>query len=373
MWLRRVIPATALLMSPVAVCLLACEVLLRVAFDPSRVLDGDARWEFEWRRSRTTEPPGSERPDYSFDTYDAVLGWRPSANYRSAEVHTNAQGIRADRDFPLERRGELSRIVLLGDSFIWGEDVSNDETFATVLEDLLGDSEVINLGVHGYGTDQQLLRLRLEGFPFEPDVVLLGFYDQDLYRNVLRFRDYAKPRFKVQGDDLSLENTPVPRPEEVLAREQRLPRSFLWVVARRVFRKALLPWGRGLEDSEAWEVTRVIFNAAKRETEASGGEFVLVYIPYADFREPSPVEPLVTAWAAQSGAWYVNLRQRFLEMPPEDQDHLYDGHWTSYGNEVVARLVAAFLQQTRGGGKSRKGGHSNSREAVRGGVPEPLE
>jgi hypothetical protein len=357
--LRGAIIAMTLVIASLGAGLLAGEVLLRVAFDPSRVLDGDALWEYEWRH-RQAARGSAQRPQYSFDTFDAELGWRPAASFQSAEVRTNSQGIRADRDFSLEPEAGISRIVLIGDSFTWGEEVSNDETFAARLEHHLGDWDVINLGVHGYGTDQQLLRLRRDGFPFEPNVVLLAFYEENLYRNVVSFRDYAKPRFRVQNDQLILENTPVPTPEEVLAREQRLPRSFLWVVARRLLRKTAVAWGWGLDASEAWMVTQAILDAAKRETEDREAEFVLMYIPYSGFRRPGPVEPLLTDWARETGTAYVNLRERFLEMPATDQDRLYDGHWTPYGNERVAMLMAEFLRQ-----RASAGGPDSSSEATR--------
>ncbi|MBU1849701.1 MAG: hypothetical protein KKH40_03155, partial [Nanoarchaeota archaeon] len=38
------------------------------------------------------------------------------------------------------------------------------------------DYEVINLGVSGYGTDQELILLQKEGLKYNPDVVILGFY-----------------------------------------------------------------------------------------------------------------------------------------------------------------------------------------------------
>jgi hypothetical protein len=72
-------------------------------------------------------------------------------------------------------------------------------------------TEVLNLGVHGYGHDQMLLYLREEGLRYRPDVVLLGFVQIDMPRNQLSFRDYAKPRFGVRRR-LSRRNVPgVPR------------------------------------------------------------------------------------------------------------------------------------------------------------------
>ena len=80
--------------------------------------------------------------------------------------------------------------------------MSDHETFPHVLEQLLAPAEVVNLGVHGYGHDQMLLRYRAEGRRYAPDLVLLGFVADDVGRNLLAFRDYAKPRFLLEGGAL---------------------------------------------------------------------------------------------------------------------------------------------------------------------------
>ena len=109
---------------------------------------------------------------------------------------------------------------MLGDSFTFGEDVGDDETYSHHLEQLLPGTEVINLGVHGYGHDQMLIYLREEGVRYRPDVVILGFLTGDMERNVLSFRDYAKPRFVLDGGKLALRNSPVPPPAEMAAAEK---------------------------------------------------------------------------------------------------------------------------------------------------------
>src|SRR5262245_47270071 len=106
----------------------------------------------------------------------------------------------------------MSRIVVLGDSFTFGEEVSDTETYPHLLQELLPTVEVINLGVHGYGHDQMLVLFREEGSKYEPSLVVLGFVASDMERNLMGFRDYAKPRFVVTGGELRLVGTPVPHP-----------------------------------------------------------------------------------------------------------------------------------------------------------------
>ena len=165
-----------------AVSIGLAEVALRTMFDPLRVLDGDAMWEYRWRQTRATQgSAGDAAPEYPFDVYDAVLGWKPRAGYHRGGVRTNSLGIRAEREFAFERPHGTSRVVIVGNSFMWGEGVANEHTFASRLDDLLPATEVINLGVHGYGTDQQLW----DGFTKETGIkvnVVEGNHDELIQR-----------------------------------------------------------------------------------------------------------------------------------------------------------------------------------------------
>jgi lysophospholipase L1-like esterase len=118
----------------------------------------------------------------------------PGAVYRhkSADVNVwfriNAEGMRADRDYPRAKPAGLQRIVSLGDSFTVGYEVEADETFSSVLEDRLraaGRSvEVLNAGVSGFGTAEECAYLERDLFAYSPDVVLVSFYQNDLVDDV---------------------------------------------------------------------------------------------------------------------------------------------------------------------------------------------
>jgi len=144
-----------------------------------------------------------------------------------------------------------------------------------------------------------------------------------------------------------LDNQPVPRPEDILAAEQQLPRSFLLVLARRVFRRARWQWGLGIEDSEEWQITKQILAITKRETEARGARFLLLYVPTSNLVDIGQAEELLESWARKSETSFVNLRERFFELPESQRIQLYDGHWTSFGNRVAADIVANFISSNR--------------------------
>ncbi len=163
-----------------------------------------------------------------FMEYDPLLGWRKIPHVTGSHVTSeyaisermNSKGIRGP-EYPYQKsRGEY-RIVILGDSFAEGYTVEFSELFSEVLKDDLNHDksahhyEVINMGVGGYSTDQELLLFQTEGKKYTPDLMILMFYDNDIwYNNQANYPRGHKPLFHMSDDgSLRLTNVPVPRPE----------------------------------------------------------------------------------------------------------------------------------------------------------------
>jgi lysophospholipase L1-like esterase len=100
-------------------------------------------------------------------------------------VTTNSRGFRGREVDSPKPRGRM-RIVVLGDSLAFGWGVNDAETFSSQLEQQLHarkpglDLDVVNLGVPGYATRQEVALLKRNLAALEPDVVLVGFYTNDL-------------------------------------------------------------------------------------------------------------------------------------------------------------------------------------------------
>lgn len=129
--------------------------------------------------------------------------WHSSSDYR-VNVRTNSHGVRNDRDIPYEKTPGTFRIVGLGDSFALGYEVEQEDTYLYQLEKQLHDRgftqvEVINLGVSGFGTSEELITLREEGFKYNPDLVLLGYFVNDIDNNVM------SNLYSLKGDTLQRE------------------------------------------------------------------------------------------------------------------------------------------------------------------------
>jgi hypothetical protein len=130
-------------------------------------------------------------------TYDESRGnaLRPKAKGRwSSEgrsyIRISRAGLR-DREYPLNKGKNTFRIVILGDSFAEAFQVTHEKTFWSIMEHELNSCsvfngknvEVINFGVSGYGTAQELLTFREHAKKYNPDLVLLAVLTGNDIRN----------------------------------------------------------------------------------------------------------------------------------------------------------------------------------------------
>lgn len=101
---------------------------------------------------------------------------------------TNSQGFRDDEDYAYEKPKNVVRVLSLGDSHTQGFEVRQDRTFSEVLERYLSaqgiTAQVLNSGISGFGTAEQLAFLENEGIRYDPDFVVVGFYGNDFADNI---------------------------------------------------------------------------------------------------------------------------------------------------------------------------------------------
>lgn len=106
-------------------------------------------------------------------------------NDKNRPIKTNEYGHH-DYSFPLKKKKKELRILNLGDSITMGHGVTRDETYSKYMEEILSSSiksfdkvEVINAGVQGYSTFQELEVLK-RSLIFEPNIVTVGFCFNDV-------------------------------------------------------------------------------------------------------------------------------------------------------------------------------------------------
>ena len=310
----------------------------------------DPSWRLRWVASHGA----TGRLSYEIDEWHPGRGWALKANLRGVPVQrgktlsSNSRGVRGTAEHPDVKPPGTTRILVLGDSFTFGEDVGDDETYSHHLQSMLPRAEVINLGVHGYGHDQMLLYLREVIGHYRPDVVLLGFLTGDMERNVLSFRDYAKPRFVLEGGRLALRNSPVPPPGELMAAERW--RSRFADVLRMVWLR--YRWKSGAIPEETRALTLAILDEMKAIIEAAGARPAFAYLPaYGEIDRTDPAmtgqERFFFAHCRRRGIQSLYLRPHFLRRLEEGVSFKTHGHWGPLEHRTAAEGIRAYLVDRR--------------------------
>jgi len=290
----------------------------------------EAVWRFAYTRGfgPTTNP--------HYVIHDDQLGWRylPSVDVRhqtqdfDIAIHLNSRGERDDESAP-EEKAQHGKLLLLGDSLAFGWGVEQADALATHLEHAL-DREVINLAVSGYGTDQELLKLRLEGLSQKPAAAIVVFCENDV-EEVLRDLMYGKrkPRFTLSRDEPVLKSAP--GPQEFWESASFFYRS----VRKQVIEASQSP----LSDDEVLAGRKLVlrlFTAMAGELGETSASLVIVHVG---------AEWIETGFARPPNAFLLDVQPALTAaeaLGPVVFAH--DPHWNARGHRVVAEAIAAFVK-----------------------------
>ncbi len=378
----------ALVVASLAVGLILCEVLLR--FFAPQVTRRHVLW-----------------------AYDAELGWRhiagASGRMLSPEfdvnVHINSDGLR-DREYSEEKPPNVHRILVFGDSFAEGWGVPVDRSFSEKLESNLGGREgrvleVLNFGVAGFGTDQELLLFRRHGTRYHADDVVVLFYANDLWNNLSRrgigSERGHKPYFRISREgELMLRGVPVKKSRYWSLQEgawnppaaQRFQRYLFdhWhtlALVGKALRSSPVPaaqrakyyeglYGRTetARDKTGWRLTGAILREFQQAVVATGARFHLVYVPAIvqveeenwrlkrqlhglageDFDLQKPNRQL-RAITTDHQIFFIDLTPSFVAEAGTRTLYFRDSHWNEAGHALAAEVVGEHLQPRLGVGE----------------------
>jgi hypothetical protein len=273
-------------------------------------------------------------PRRTMNKFDATLGWTkaPSTTLRrhtsefDVTLRTNSRGLREDESLGYAKPADVTRILLVGDSFTLGYTVERSDTLSQLLAERLRaegrNVEVINGGTEGYSTDQEVIWLMQEGVKYAPDVVVLQMFENDIYWNGQEsYLRYPKP--KLRGDlppKIALTGIrPLPDPgqEPWLERYSALGNLLGGLVGGA--QVPMLPGPHPLpaewavrirdDDRDGWAETRVSLRAFRMIAEDIGAKPLVMVIP-----EKAQVDP-----AARKAIADV------IDSPAYDPDRPYRG------------------------------------------------
>jgi GDSL-like Lipase/Acylhydrolase family len=310
---------------------------------------------------RPTLGTGSDRRLW---VYDASKGWfhRPGTTGRvfvsgpdQALVRINSLGLRGPEVSLLPGR-RAPRVLVLGDSFVFGLGVDQEHLMTAHLQRFLTATEghpveVVNAGVAGYATDQELILFRELGPRLRPDLVILVMCDNDFEENLEDFvyHRYYKPRFRLSNGRLVLEGVPVPRLSRAQsARLWMAERSNLWNLLR-----ATPAFARDLEvgeSSPSEQDPMALMLALTREfaglARTLGAGFLTANTGHRG--EHTELFQQIRPRLAAAGIRFVGLEKALGEArwrdPERDWDFPGDTHWNVDSERLAARVIHSELR-----------------------------
>ncbi len=322
--------------------------------------------------ARTSDAAGHVDPTAlgTLHRYSETYGWepRPGVVLRLDDrlVSVNEAGHRG-RAYAAERSTDRVRILMLGDSITFGLDVGDHATFSTLLDVARPDWDVINRGVQGFGTDQELLLLQKVGLGYSPDVVVLNFclandfLDSSL-DHFLYDERHPKPYFRFELGQLRLEASQLKLGRAEALAKRLLENSSLFrraveLGARRTREETTPHWTRlalqvSQDPAPAVRLTAALIRRVDDLVRSVGARLVVVIHPYSrSWREGSEMldelqDALASVGGAGSGARWIDLAEVYREKNMAFEELTLDklGHLNVAGHQAVADILEERLE-----------------------------
>lgn len=268
---------------------------------------------------------------------------------------TNSQGFRGIREYSLEKPSDTYRIIVLGDSIALGHGVEDNETFSAILEKRLArkqSAEVINMGVSGFGTAEELIQLKNLGLKYEPDLVVLAYYPNDPYNNVV------SELFEIEDGKLLRDRTDYVPAAFIRDRLYKIPGySFLsqhshlinfirFKFANYYIRKL----GQEREmtivkpktfNNESIELTAALLNDIIAELGSHNIPLLILNIPI--FSKESSDNFPETAIITNKNTYLIDVEKQIYKNQPTGNNYYGDGHIKPFAHKIIGEWLEDFI------------------------------
>jgi lysophospholipase L1-like esterase len=350
----------------------------------------------------------NKRPSKVHYVYNEFLGWNSNPNMTDAY---NEQGILGpSKIFTEKPEINVLRIALFGDSMTRSSGRGFEKSWGYLLEKNLTELgynvEVMNFGVGGYGIDQIYLRWEIEGKKYSPNLVIFGFYSVDIARclEVHKLKNwglnggilFSKPRFLIDGgnDTLKIINYPTVPPDKLLYDTKSfddLPyiqydtvylqgksdyKKYFWRNSYLLrFIETNLADNRFTQtsydkDSQYYDTTKEaaklvlkIIKLFQHSVQEENANFFTLVLPGINdllyLKNGRPLRYMHLIDVVEKFSPVIHAESKMKDY--DDVKKFYipnDGHFSSLGNEIVAKIVSEYLAENFNQLRYGKGGGS---------------
>ena len=129
-------------------------------------------------------------------------GYKPKPNQEGSYtlnklVSINSSGFRDKEEWSSARTKKSTRIMIIGDSFTFGNGINEEDRFSNVLERKLRaqhkNVKVLNASAGGWNLDNEYFFLLEEGLNYNPDFLLIAFFPNDWISPTTNDDSVARP------------------------------------------------------------------------------------------------------------------------------------------------------------------------------------
>ncbi len=304
--------------------------------------------------------------------------------YESVPVKTNAWGLR-NKEIDLEKGQDTYRILLFGDSFTFGRGVSFDGTISSQLEKRLNkyssnftDVQVLNFGVSGMNTFEEVMYALNYGLRFDPDIIMIVWIYNDIQLKgySLKDLDYFVKNGTVPRESLSLTGLSTGKKVRLIENEKGFIMNF-WNLYEKMknqsklllflgirTKEMLQKLGLNLKSSENImysnldsEGFQLVFNSLQfinHELRRMGVEFHTILYPPLQKLDDDYYDRLINKKVEKmclgNGINCLNLFENFLgKKPSELHVSKTDYHPNKRANGLASKALEKYLKQNSSG------------------------
>lgn len=267
----------------------------------------------------------------------------------------NNYGFR-DHSFPTnEIKGNVFRVLFLGDSMIMGVGVQDNETLPKQLENILRHKagskdrfiEVFNLGIASYSTEQYEATLKEVGLIFKPDLIIVSIYANDPGEDIMNKQNSKYIWLRAIPDSI------FPYPVNVYLETNF--KLFLFLATKYYgfvnhYAQYSNPLTNNILYNQGWQLTEDAMVNMQSLAKSVSSNIAFIGIPSID-------EVLGTGKMPEDrGARFIEIGKRHnlfyfdletdLKKQSAPKDLFLGGvdiHFTLHGNQIAAELIADYL------------------------------
>jgi len=283
--------------------------------------------------------PKSGRPDLY--VYDKDVGYHlrplldttyhyPPNNPVPIPLVSNSLGYRDNRE--LYEPDPRTRVLVIGDSFIFGHGVRAEERITEVLEQLEPAWRVDNMGMPGWGVDMMIRALEAHGIRSRPDVVIMAIYTDDFRRVHPYFSGvgYRIPRFELHEGKL----VSVPYPVVQGWQRSRIYQAIYQSVT----------YNKHVRDR--FDLHTALLDRFLQDAGAEGFRPVILFLPG---KTDTPVDKqrraFLEQWSQAHSVPYLDLTAAIYATGVKETYLRNNWHWNATGHRIAAQQLRMFLDE----------------------------